>query len=372
MEERLLSHWIPSKEVMRGFLCIIDGICYSEFIEICLDNRGKSLNEWVAQRFCTDCKALTLRTRQEWQRIVDAESVTGSDMESFLGWHSEGSIENDIVCLTVVENDIIWLTDDGRRFRDNDEGLIRKIDEYEGMLFILGAIVKSEYCDLGEILADFEKFYFRFGYDPYFQQEKGLDSYLPDRLKYLEKRCLIRESDSLYQATEAGREYVLRCRHSAPPDSSFLLLDELSDVFKRRRLVRQLQQIDSYQFEHLIKCLLTEMGYKQVKVTSPSNDGGIDVIADCTLGISSVRQVIQAKKQQTNVGIEVVDRLRGSLHRGGQDLVNIGSIITTSGFTRSALSAAGEEGVPPIALVDGNHLLGLLIDYGIEVPTALT
>ena len=39
------------------------------------------------------------------------------------------------------------------------------------------------------------------------------------------------------------------------------------------------------------------MGYENVYVTAPSNDKGVDVVADIELGISKVREVIQVKRQ---------------------------------------------------------------------------
>lgn len=40
-----------------------------------------------------------------------------------------------------------------------------------------------------------------------------------------------------------------------------------------------------YAFEHLVKRLLEEMNYDDVEVTTRSNDGGVDVVADIELGI---------------------------------------------------------------------------------------
>ena len=37
--------------------------------------------------------------------------------------------------------------------------------------------------------------------------------------------------------------------------------------------------MDPYKFEHLIKLLLEDMGYENVEVTAPSNDGGVEVTA---------------------------------------------------------------------------------------------
>ncbi len=122
--------------------------------------------------------------------------------------------------------------------------------------------------------------------------------------------------------------------------------------------------MNPFQFEHLIKRLLEEMGYDDVEVTAASNDKGVDVVADIELGISRVREAIQVKRQQSNVGRTVLDGLRGSLHRF--DAVRA-TIITTSGFSKGAKHAAFDKGVAPITLIDGDRLLDLLIEYDIGV-----
>jgi HB1, ASXL, restriction endonuclease HTH domain/Restriction endonuclease len=45
--------------------------------------------------------------------------------------------------------------------------------------------------------------------------------------------------------------------------------------------------------DNLIGQLLEAMNYQNVVVTAPSNDKGVDVVADIELGITSVREVVQ-------------------------------------------------------------------------------
>ena len=122
--------------------------------------------------------------------------------------------------------------------------------------------------------------------------------------------------------------------------------------------------MDPYEFEYLVKRLLEAMGYEDVEVTKASNDKGVDVVADIELGISRVREVIQVKRQTSNVGRGVLDGLRGSLHRF--DAVRA-TIITTGGFAKGAKNAAFEKGAAPITLIDGSTLIDLLSDNDIGV-----
>ena len=99
--------------------------------------------------------------------------------------------------------------------------------------------------------------------------------------------------------------------------------------------------MDAFAFEHLVKRLLEEMGYQNVEVTPPSGDGGVDVIADIELGITSVREVVQAKRHRRTIQRKELDALRGSLHRFNAVR---GTIIATSQFAKGTKEAAFEGG----------------------------
>jgi restriction system protein len=116
-----------------------------------------------------------------------------------------------------------------------------------------------------------------------------------------------------------------------------------------------LSTMEPIAFEHLIGQLLEAMNYQNVAVTAPSNDKGVDVVADIELGITSVREVVQAKRQKSNVQRTVLDALRGSLYRF--QAVR-GTIITTAGFSKGAIQAAFEAGAPPITLLLLMNVIG--------------
>jgi restriction system protein len=106
------------------------------------------------------------------------------------------------------------------------------------------------------------------------------------------------------------------------------------------------------------------MGYDDARVTAPSNDKGVDVVANIKLGISSVREVVQVKRQKGNIHRPVLDALRGSLHRFAAVR---GTIITTGGFASGTVKAAFEAGAAPITLIDGETLVDLLMEQRIGV-----
>ena len=126
--------------------------------------------------------------------------------------------------------------------------------------------------------------------------------------------------------------------------------------------------MDPYKFEHLIKSLLEAMGYSNVEVTSPSGDGGVDVVGDIELGISSIREVVQVKRHTGSIHRRVLDELRGSLHRFN---ALRGTIITTGKFATGARAASLEVGGAPITLIDGDKLLDLLLLHEIGLSKKL-
>ena len=132
----------------------------------------------------------------------------------------------------------------------------------------------------------------------------------------------------------------------------------------RVSLRNQLQEMDSFAFEHLVKRLLEEMNYQDVEITTRSGDGGVDVVANIEVGITSVREVVQAKRHKSTIQRRDLDALRGSLYRFNAVR---GMIVATSQFSRGTLDAAFADGVAPITLVDGEKLVDLLIEHGIGV-----
>ena len=96
-------------------------------------------------------------------------------------------------------------------------------------------------------------------------------------------------------------------------------------------------------------------------MTSPSNDGGVDVIARIELGITSVREVVQAKRHKRTIQRKDLDALRGSLYRFNAVR---GTLIATSRFSKGTAEAAFEGGAAPITLIDGDKFIDLLIEHG--------
>lgn len=124
-------------------------------------------------------------------------------------------------------------------------------------------------------------------------------------------------------------------------------------------------------FEHLVVDLLLKMGYgydgSSGIVTGRSHDGGIDgVINEDKLGLSSI--YIQAKRYNETVS---VGRKELQAFVGAMENVNKGVFITTSKFTKEAVSFVNRQ-QKSIKLIDGQLLSDLLVKNQIGITVVQT
>ncbi|HCU53324.1 MAG TPA: restriction endonuclease [Gammaproteobacteria bacterium] len=133
----------------------------------------------------------------------------------------------------------------------------------------------------------------------------------------------------------------------------------------RKALRERLLAMKPGEFEELISQLLAEMGFEMVEVTKLSGDGGIDVRGTLVVGdVVRIKMAVQVKKWKlkNNIQAPVVQQVRGSLGAHEQGL-----IITTSDFSAGAIKEAAQPDKTPIALMNGEQLVMLLMEYGIGV-----
>ncbi|MCL5980356.1 MAG: HTH domain-containing protein [Gammaproteobacteria bacterium] len=133
----------------------------------------------------------------------------------------------------------------------------------------------------------------------------------------------------------------------------------------RKALRERLLAMKPGEFEELISQLLAEMGFEMVEVTKLSGDGGIDVRGTLVVGdVVRIKMAVQVKKWKlkNNIQAPVVQQVRGSLGAHEQGL-----IITTSDFSPGAVKEAAQADKTPIALMNGEQLVMLLMGHGIGV-----
>jgi restriction system protein len=125
----------------------------------------------------------------------------------------------------------------------------------------------------------------------------------------------------------------------------------------REELARTLQALPAARFERFCQRLLRESGFQEVSVTGRSGDGGIDGIGILQVNpLVSFKVLFQCKKYSGSVSPSQVRDFRGAM-TGRADK---GIILTTGSFTAEARKEAIRDGAPPIELVDGEKLAGML------------
>jgi Restriction endonuclease len=131
----------------------------------------------------------------------------------------------------------------------------------------------------------------------------------------------------------------------------------------RQQLHTRLSRMSPREFEALVGELLVALGFDEVVVTSYSHDGGIDVQGTLAIGdVIRLHMAVQVKRWKHNVHAPTVQQLRGTLRSPHQGL-----IITTSDFSSGARKEAECDGKVPIALMNGDQLVALLVEHDIGV-----
>lgn len=129
----------------------------------------------------------------------------------------------------------------------------------------------------------------------------------------------------------------------------------------RKELQKRLLHMEWDAFEKLVARFLAEMGF-EIEVTDRI-DGGIDVRGTLVVAdVIRIQLAVQVKKWKRNVQAPTVNQVRGSLGVHEQGL-----IITTWGFSKGAREAAVRQNAVPVALMDGEQLVALLVDNEIGI-----
>ena len=312
-------------------------------------------SSWIPKRLNGSDRALAQAIWEQSEGAVNPRHIYGH----WLLTQRYGLLRVDSVGL-------LQLTKVGRDFLEQTAGEAECfIDEAEGIIKVLYIVANRGPARAGGLVEEWRDYLSR---RSAIRSESMAKDTLRRRLNNLLARGLIQREGSVYSVTPNGLTYA-----QETGDEDSIVGGNHSQVWAlvgqqqqnvRESLRELLHELDPFAFEHLIKRLLEEMDYQNVAVTARSGDGGIDVVADIELGITSVREVVQAKRHRRAIQRKDLDALRGSLYRFNAVR---GTIVTTSRFAKGTQDAAFATGVAPITLVDGDKLIDLLIDHGIGV-----
>ena len=259
---------------------------------------------------------------------------------------------------------VLQLTTTGRDFLEQPGGEGETaVDEAEGLIKLLSIVADNGPARAGGLVEEWGDYLSR---RSSFGTESTIKDTMRRRLRNLLERDLVERKGNLYSATPRGLAYL----KTGDEDSGGIdnhqvwALVRQQENTVRDSLRALLHDMDPFAFEHIVKRLLEEMNYQNVDVTARSGDGGVDVVGDIELGITSVREVVQVKRHRGTIQRKDLDALRGSLYRFNAVR---GTIVTTSRFAKGTQAAAFATGTAPITLIDGDKLIDLLIEHGIGV-----
>ncbi len=179
------------------------------------------------------------------------------------------------------------------------------------------------------------------------------------------KYFVYNESSRKFRVFEEYKE----CVKSAANEQSSLrtvrkLHHEYVEAFQKK-ILRQLKNLNPYEFEKFCMNLLDVYGFSDLSVTQKSKDGGIDGFGKLKIGLAHMSVAFQCKRWNVgSVGRKEIDAFRGAI----QGEYEQGIFFTTSSFTKEAMSCSIKHGAVPIILIDGKMIVDFMIEkqFGIE------
>lgn len=362
-----LCPWLPTFSQLRGYLAAIEGVSVSALEQLqkaVWGLRGTpqepvswdAPEQWIAERLSGAVQILAKQVWSKSKETVNPRYLRGPGIVADRYNLAEESGEGKWV-----------ITAAGRDLLDTQFGATEKgIDLQEGMAEIMQIVQAKPNARRGDFLVEWREFV---SDHSGVYKESSVKHFLYNRLQNLMDRKLVERDGQRYRLTKDGEDYLDALASGLPVTAQSRtqgLIRSVEDFNRTQRdlLRERLENMNPFAFEHLICDLLTEMGYEDVEVTQPTNDKGVDVKAVAQFGITTINEVIQAKRQRANIQRPVLDMLRGSLHRFKAQK---GTIITTGDFGKGAKDAAFEMGAAPITLINGDTLIDLLIQHDIGV-----
>jgi len=156
-------------------------------------------------------------------------------------------------------------------------------------------------------------------------------------------------------------------KHQAKKVAKYEEIKELHKKYLvnfKQSILSQLAEIEPIEFENFCRKLLAIYGFKNVKVTQQTKDGGIDGFGELKIGLATMQVAFECKRWSATVGRPKISQFRGDIQGRFQQ----GIFFTTSKFSRDAKNVSFQAGAVPIILVDGSGIVELMIEkrFGVE------
>lgn len=306
---------------------------------------------WIKKRFSGEVAELAGRIWLESGRRVNPRHAYGSYL--FI---------NSYALLTINVFGVYQLSSRGKAFLAEDRKILREIDEAEGLPELLGILADKKKARRGDLLPEWGDFLLE---NSSFQTTASIKDTLRRRLVNLIERGYLTRDGINYALTDIGRDYAARhgSRGLSPKRQAQRSI-EAFNAAQLKILRENLAALHPARFELLIRDLLEAMGYENIRLILDSGVKGIDLLATAQFGISTVTELIQAKRLKGSIDHPVLDQLREMLPACGAAR---GTLITLSRFTSGCKEAAIFPGASPVRLIDGEQLLALLAEHGIGI-----
>lgn len=358
--QKVRTPWFPPYSVVGQLLTILNGVSkakVADMMSAIWDQRGTPQNptdwsdpdEWITERLMGESALLARRIWEESSHIVNPRHIQG--VTNFIN----------IYGLLIADSEGVYrLSERGKGFLDKDPDIFRELDDAEGILQLLLILAPKTRSKRGDLLPEWSEFLKEHSN---FDAASTIRDTLWCRLKNISERGLVARDGQFYSITNQGIEYASK----ADPDPKRKVLLRNIAAFKedqKKALKDRLGKMQPDRFQHLVRDLLEEMGYEDVRVTGASGDRGVDVVATIQFGITTITEVVQVKRYHKTITRPVLDQLRGALplHKAIR-----GTLISLGNFSSGCKEAAIFPGAAPIGLIDGDHLLELLFEHKVGI-----
>lgn len=183
----------------------------------------------------------------------------------------------------------------------------------------------------------------------------------------------------IQQAQIISAELIAKSRASTPlvADDKTVVIAPLPQKERERAVFLEAEQVraalltvNPYKFEHLLKDLVTQRGFRDVVVTKSSGDGGIDLsgyVPDTDDFFAGTFVQFQAKRWRHAVGSVEINNFRGALSSMAK-----GVFVTTSHFTKAAIEEGRHQSKASITLIDGQRLARMIQSVELDLTPFLS
>jgi restriction system protein len=132
----------------------------------------------------------------------------------------------------------------------------------------------------------------------------------------------------------------------------------------KQRVLKELAALSPEDFERFCRNLLRAYGFRRVKVTRVSKDGGIDGFGQLKVGFAYFNVAFQCKRWRDSIGRPEINQFRGDI----QGDYEMGIFFTTSRFSPDAKANSLKRGAAPVTLIDGETIVDIMLSqkFGVE------